>query len=609
MEEKKNLKARHTNPQTARLILRDLWQYDKSVFRTLALFILFTVMSTAGGMLLPPFAIALFGGDFTRQQIVPAILAAFAVYALIQAGQTYLGSIEHMMYIPFRAGDFWRRLLQSAADSDYEFYESEDSRNLFQKAVNANGANIHGIEGFLHGLSPFLAAVLGLIIYAMMISFVSPLIVLLLFALSAVSYLAYLIMHKRALRFKDMIDKEDRKRYYFKELCYDLPLGKDIRLYQSHPLIRRLHLEIYRRIRGLQKKRENSILVYEWIVEFLSCARDAVCYGYLIHLMRTGALSVATFVLYLGVVSGFSAYFQEITEKLAKMNEDLSMAAFTYDWLTESVPVIGEKAAPAGIPEIIFDHVTYRYAGAEDAVIRDFCLHIRPGETLALVGVNGAGKTTLVKLLSGLYHPTSGRILVNGEDLKTIDPSSFRKKIGVLFQDTNFFSFTIGENISACYEGNYDEARVLSAVRRAGLEEKMSALADGIHSYIGKDVSDNGIQLSGGETQKMLLARAFYHDPELLVLDEPTAALDAISEQDLYLQYRDFTAGRSAVFISHRLASTRFCDRIILLEDGRIIEEGNHDSLIASGGRYAEMFEAQSRYYREGGIQSEEDLI
>ena len=609
MEEKKNLKARHTNPQTARLILRDLWQYDKSVFRTLALFILFTVMSTAGGMLLPPCAIAIFDGDFTRQQIVLAILAAFAVYALIQAGQTYLDSIEQRMFIPFRAGEFWKRLIKTAADSDYAYYENEENQGLSQKATSGINANFWGVEGFLHGIAPLLSAVLGLLVYALMISFVSPLIVLLLFGLSFLSYLTYLAMHKRSLCFRDEIGKEDRKRWYFRDLCFDLPLGKDIRLYQSHPLISRLYREVYERIRGLQKKRENSILVYEWLVELLSCVRDAVCYGYLIHLMRTDALSVAAFVLYLGVVSGFSAWFTQITEKLAKINEDLSMAAFTYDWLTEAVPVTGEKAAPAGIPEIVFDHVTFQYPGSDAPVIRDFCLRIRPGETLALVGINGAGKTTLVKLLSGLYHPTSGRILVNGEDLERIDPASWRKKIGVLFQDTTFFSFTIAENISARYEGLYDEARVLDAIRKAGLEEKIRELPDGIRTYLGKDVSDEGIQLSGGETQKMLLAKAFYHNPGLLVLDEPTAALDAISEQELYLQYRDFTAGRSAVFISHRLASTRFCDRILLLEEGRILEEGTHDSLIAKGARYAGMFEAQSRYYREGGEQDEEDLI
>ena len=609
MEEKDNIRSAYSNPQTARLILKDVWSYDKKLFLMMALQILFSVLSTTGGTLLPGIIIFLLTSVQTPEQFLWRVAGIFLVYGLIQAIHAYVMQVEIFQLIEFRQQYGWERLIRCSNRCDYEVYARESTTTLASKAENSLDANMWGYEGFLHGIVPLCAALLGLAVYALVITTVSPLILLLLLTLSVLSYLLYLIMHKRALRYRDLMMKERKHQRYYEKLCFDTTLAKDIRLYQSHPLLKRLFATVTARVRGMETKRRNRILAYEVVVELTSCIRDAVCYGYLIYLMRTQSLPLASFVLYLSVVSGFSAWFTLITETLAKLNDDLSRTSYLYDYIDLLQPPAGSATLPKEQPDIVFDHVSYCYPDAEEPVIKDFSLHIKPGETLALVGVNGAGKTTLVKLLAGLYHPTGGTIYVNGVDLETVSREEWFQRIGIVFQDAGALSFTIAENVSALPEGSYDEQKVLDALSRAGLKEKTDSLEKGIRTFLGKDVAEDGIQLSGGERQKMLLARAFYHDPGLLILDEPTAALDAISEQELYLQYRKFIAEKSSIFISHRLASTRFCDRIILMEDGRIAEEGNHDSLMEKKGAYYEMFEAQSRYYREGEQANEEDLF
>lgn len=252
------------------------------------------------------------------------------------------------------------------------------------------------------------------------------------------------------------------------------------------------------------------------------------------------------------------------------------------------------------MPDIVFDHVTFSYPGSDRKVLDDFSLHIHPGEKIALVGVNGAGKTTIVRMLCKLLHPDSGHIYVNGTDLEKADGNSWRKQLGVIFQNSPLFSFTIGENISGLPEDRYDEKVINDALKASGLKEYIDSLPNGVHTYIGKDIDENGIDLSGGQKQKLLLARSWYKQPSFLILDEPTAALDAISEQNLYEQYNVLTADKGSLFISHRLASTRFCTRIILLKDGKIAEEGSHEDLMKKNGYYHHMFEVQSKYYQEG---------
>ena len=250
--------------------------------------------------------------------------------------------------------------------------------------------------------------------------------------------------------------------------------------------------------------------------------------------------------------------------------------------------------------EIELEGVSFKYSSSEGEkyALNNISLKIGRGEKLAIVGENGAGKTTFVKLICGLYYPSDGTIKLNKHSVSDYNIEDYYSLFSVVFQDVFLLPVTIAEFISSS-ENDINIDKVIDVIRKSGLEDKINSLPDGINSKLMKGIFDDSIELSGGEKQKLMLARALYKDAPVIVLDEPTAALDPIAENELYLKYSELTANKTSIYISHRLASTRFCDRIIYLENGTIAECGSHDELMKLGGKYAHMFELQSHYYRE----------
>ena len=249
--------------------------------------------------------------------------------------------------------------------------------------------------------------------------------------------------------------------------------------------------------------------------------------------------------------------------------------------------------------EVEFSHVTFSYPGSEHKILDDISFTMKKGEKIAIVGTNGAGKSTIVKLLCGFYRPQSGHIYLNGTDINELNLDDYHQDVAAVFQEPFYFSFSVAENVACTSEADYSRERCVKALQQAGLWEKIYSLPKQERTCLNKDVEEDGIQLSGGELQKMMLARALYKDCKLLLLDEPTAALDAIAENEMYEKYQQMIAGKTTLFISHRLASTRFCEQILFLENGRIAEKGTHAELMQQHDRYAHMFEVQSKYYKE----------
>jgi len=249
---------------------------------------------------------------------------------------------------------------------------------------------------------------------------------------------------------------------------------------------------------------------------------------------------------------------------------------------------------------IEFRNVSFTYADLKKPTLDNISFKIEPGEKIALVGENGTGKTTIIKLLSGFYKPTSGQILIDGHPLEEFNIHDYYSLLSVINQDINVIGVTIKENIaSTVIHSDIDEDRVRKAIKDAGLEEKISSLPNKEDTYLTQNISDDGIMLSGGETQKLMLARSLYKGGDFLMLDEPTSALDPIAEGEIYKKYSDITQNKTSIFISHRLSSTRFCSNILYLKDGKIIEQGSHQELMGKKGEYYKVYTIQAHYYQE----------
>lgn len=246
--------------------------------------------------------------------------------------------------------------------------------------------------------------------------------------------------------------------------------------------------------------------------------------------------------------------------------------------------------------EIEFCDVSFQYPGSDTYALRHINLKLQIGQRLAVVGMNGSGKTTFIKLLCRLYDPTEGEIRLNGVDIKKYDYEEYMGIFSVVFQDFKLFSFSLGQNVAASMD--YDPVREKACLKKAGMADGRSGMPEGMETCLYKDFEESGVEISGGEAQKIALARALYKDAPFIILDEPTAALDPVAEYEVYTKFNEIVGNKTAVYISHRLSSCRFCDKIIVFDEGKIIQQGSHEALVLDeGGRYHELWHAQAQYY------------
>lgn len=316
-----------------------------------------------------------------------------------------------------------------------------------------------------------------------------------------------------------------------------------------------------------------------------------------------GSLGIGSFLMYMTSIGTFSSALGGLMNSFLSFQQQSRVICDFRAFLDIRDFDTGSLIPPESIRKtgalIEFKNVSFKYPGRDEYALKELSLSIRPHERLAVVGLNGAGKTTFVKLLMRLYRPESGTITMNGTDICEYDRDRYFRLFSAVFQEIYSFAFTLAENVAMCEYDKVDFERVTACLERAGLKEKVDLLEKGLDTPLLKVIDEGGIELSGGETQKLALARALYKDAPFIVLDEPTAALDALAEERLYKEFDSLTTGKTAVYISHRLASTRFCDRILMFENGSIIEAGSHEELIEKGGKYSELFGVQARYYRQ----------
>lgn len=497
------------------------------------------------------------------------------------------------------------QLSQKLWQSDYQLTETQDYQktrsHAFDDAIHGNCSP----EFFWLDLKKFLISLIGIFTYASLLAYLDPVIVAVTAITAAVHFFSSRWEQHYYEKHKDLWEKEKRRKSYLEGISLEFSQAKDIRLYGMQDWIEKM-LHGYQSFILMWENRCNLRGTLAAIITaFLTLLQNCTAYLVLIGMLLRGALSVGDFVFYFGIVSTVSMYFSGIincASELFKRMEKIRYYREYFDY-PDSFNHGGGCPLPKGAPKIEFRNVWFKYEGAKDYTLKGIDLTISPGEKLALVGMNGAGKTTLVKLLCGFYMPTKGEIFVGGRPITDYNIDEYYTLISAVFQDVNMCALKIGEFVSSAAP-NVPSARTKTedALRMAGLSEKLSTLPDGIDTYLMKGIYPGAVDLSGGETQKLLLARAIYKNGSILILDEPSSALDPIAENELYLKYNTLTHGKTSLYISHRFASTRFCDRIILLDGGKITESGSHGELMNKCGKYAEMFAVQSRYYREDNV-------
>lgn len=447
-----------------------------------------------------------------------------------------------------------------------------------------------------------LAQILNFLLFGAVISLLHPAIILLL----AVGTALNTVMGKWE-RDRNWAERDVRNDLGKKINCIvwpistDLSYAKDIRLYGMKQFLRdRLAQLLDLQLAEEKKMARRSILTA--LVNFLVILiRDGAAYAFLIAETVHGNVSAASFVLYFSAITSLSEVMRNILEIINKMSE----GAMQVSDFREAMEIEDRLNRGAGIAipkqpfSIEFRNVSYRYPEGEKKTLDNVSFRIEAGENIALVGLNGAGKTTLTMLMCGMLLPDEGEILLDGHTLYEYNRDELYSLFGIVPQKFNILPISITQNIASAAENDIDRDKVRSCIELSGLSEKIASLPKGADSLLFRDQHEDGVDLSGGETQKLLLARLLYKNPPCIILDEPTAALDPIAEDRMYRNYHRIAAEATSVFISHRLASTRFCERIFLLDGARIAEIGTHDELMASGGKYRELFEIQSKYYKE----------
>ncbi len=603
MEEATQHKPTYNTAQNVGYMIRLAWHNHKSVLALCLILALLHVAISLTELFLAPLVLGKVESAAPLRELFITIGAMAGTLAVLKTLQSYTEQNSHFGRIKLRL-DLVLQIVLKSVTTAYPNVGDPDLEKEKEHAMEANSSNSSPGEAIWRVLTEILQNLVGFGIYLALFFSLDPVLILIAVVTSVLSYL----ISRKGAKWSFAHRKEEgalgQKMSYIRNKSADRGALKDILIFGMGDWLEEIYLSVLKIYGDFRFREQRMYLLGDLAEVVLTFLRNGAAYGYLLMLTLREGLPASQFLLYFTVVGSFTTWVTGILKNLGELHQFSLELCSMRNYLEAPEPFLFKEGKPLAPEkgkayEIRLRDVSFRYPGAEKDTLSHIDLTVKPGEKLAIVGLNGAGKTTLMKLVCGLLDPTGGQVLLNGEDIRQFNRQDYYTLFSTVFQDFSVFDTTFADNITQNPE-TWDHSRLEDAVRKAGLWEKYQSLPQGEATHIGTGIYEDGIQLSGGELQRLMLARALYKDGPIIILDEPTAALDPIAEHQLYLRYSELTQGRTSFYISHRLSSTRFCDRILLLGDGKILEEGTHQSLLDLGGKYAELFEVQSQYYKEG---------
>lgn len=608
----KGLTAQHRKQRPAYSLGQNLiymislaWKQRRSVILLAVAMAVVAILLSLTQLFIVPSILGAVEVNVSAAELTTVILLFTGVLILLRAAQSYFSSCSQFGRIEVRL-HIGSMIQNKALTMSYPDILNQNVRKKMDKASMLVTSNSAATEAIWTTLVNLLENVVEFIVFLSLLAVLNPLMIIAVLATTIVSFSVSNYLNDWGYRHREEEAEYSRRMNYLSEKSRDYTLAKDVRIFGMQGWIEDVYNSMLRLYRSFLARGER---VYIWgniIDVILAFMRNGIVYVFLMGGVLQGEMSAPQFVLYFNTVNLFTGGIGKIMTDLAALRKQSLDICAVREFLEYPETFQMEQGIPIkpnlNIPyQIELQDVSFRYPEAEKNTLSHINLTIRQGEKLAVVGLNGAGKTTLVKLICGFLDPIEGKVLLNNIDIRTYNRQDYYRLFSAVFQDFSVLDVTIAENIAQTDE-SINRPLMEHCIHQAGLTEKIKQLPAGVNTHLGK-VFEDGIELSGGELQRLMLARALYKNAPIMVLDEPTSALDPIAESEIYNKYSELTDGRMAVYISHRLASTKFCHRIILICEGRIAEEGTHDELLAHNGHYADLFEMQSKYYREGGTQ------
>lgn len=572
---------------------------DKKQFFRVACLTIFAGIYPFMSVVLPKLAIGTleqFGKDAVKPLVI-VLLVYLAIAGLCGFMNNYLTQVISAENMRIRLR-YIIRCSEKIQNMDYKNVEDSTFWEKYDKAMNAGNNNTEGIEGLYNHLAKLPAMTITLIGMCVIGMTLSPFVVLALVLHVIVIMWVSAKVHDLEYAKKEDIAKASRRMRYFRNTTQDFTFGKDIRIFDLRQRILDNYKSEINAYVAVKRMLANKKFLLGGASLLTLLLTNVVMYGILIEKTYNG-MPISSFTMYVALITSLMALMIEYGEYMTFIRNEGEYVNDYFRMIDAPLITEGEQSPKIdGQVEIVFDHVTFRYPNTDVDIYKDFSFTIHKGERLAIVGINGAGKSTLVKLICGLYEPNEGHIYINGIDIREWNKQALYNLYSTVFQDFNILAFTLRENVT-CKKENSDDDKVREVLERVGLGKKLSSLDKGLDQMMLKVIDEQGTDFSGGERQKLAIARALYKDAPMIIMDEPTAALDALAEAEIYESFSSLVEGKTAIYISHRLASTKFCDKIALFDKDGVKEYGTHEELMEKQGLYYDMFVVQGKYYQE----------